>query len=142
MAASSGAKGRPGVGHIRRPSGLRHSVSTAAQAVRSRVAVELAVRRRCPLLASIGVPLGIIASSLTQPWCVAPLVVCAWWWAPSDRGPVWLVAVGRGILGIEWAYGGLGALASFPRERLLVEVSWVSFAALLAVLARAAEHTS
>jgi hypothetical protein len=86
----------------------------------------------------IGIPLAVMASLFSQPWCLPALVVCAWWWAPRDHGGEWVVAVGRGLLGAEWAFCGVGALVSFPRERVLVEVCWVLLGILLALWAKVA----
>jgi hypothetical protein len=100
-----------------------------------RFATVLARRQSRPLLGLVGIPLAMIAALLAQPLCTVALVVCAWWWAPHDWGWEWLVAVGRGLIGLEWAYMGASALAAFADDRLVVSGVWVAAPAMLAAYA-------
>lgn len=94
-----------------------------------------AARAARPQLGMLGVPLAITASLLTQSWwCLPGLTLCAWWWAPRSRGWEWIVAVGRGLIGAEWALLGSSALARSPADVLLVGVFWTLGAGLLGVL--------
>jgi hypothetical protein len=99
-----------------------------ARAAVAAVSTTAARRQPCPLLGQVGVPLAVMAALLVQPWCAACLLPCAWWWAPRRRGGEWAVAVGRGVVGAEWAWSSFGALATFPRERILVEGFWIALA--------------
>lgn len=99
-----------------------------ARGVATAVSATAARRQPRPLLARVGIPLAVMAALLVQPWCAVCLLPCAWWWAPRRRGGEWAVAVSRGVVGAEWAWSGLGALASFPKEHALVEGSWIVFA--------------
>lgn len=94
-----------------------------------------AARTARPRLGMLGIPLAITASSLTQSWwCLPGLTLCAWWWAPRNRGWEWIVAVGRGLIGAEWALVGSDALARSPDEVLLVGAFWTLGAGVLGVL--------
>jgi hypothetical protein len=95
----------------------------------------LARRQSRPLVALVGIPLAMIAALLAQPLCTVPLVVCAWWWAPHDWGWEWLVGVGRGLIGFEWAYMGASALAVFADNRLVVGAVWIAAPAMVSAYA-------
>jgi hypothetical protein len=82
----------------------------------------------------LGVPLAIIACLLANPLMTPLALVAAWWWSPRDRGWEWLVAIGRGVIGTEWALLGANGLAAFPQDRLAVVLCWVQGAAMLGVL--------
>lgn len=82
----------------------------------------------------LGVPLALIACFLANAWLTPIAVVCAWWWSPRDLGWEWVAAVGRGVVGTEWALLGANALAAFPHDRLAVALVWVQAAATLGVL--------
>lgn len=83
-------------------------------------------------LAQLGVPLAITAAAVSgQWWALVPLIACAWLWAPREWGWEWVAAVGRGLIGAEWALVGSYALAAFPSSRAVVAVSWVFAAVLL-----------
>lgn len=103
-----------------------------AQTFLARRAVARAAR---PRLSMLGVPLAITASLLTQSWwCLPGLTLCAWWWAPRRRGSEWIVAVGRGLIGAEWALVGSSALARSPDDVWLVGAFWVLGAGALGLL--------
>jgi hypothetical protein len=94
-----------------------------------------AARTARPRLGMLGIPLAITASLLTQNWwCLPGLTLCAWWWAPRNRGWEWIVAMGRGLIGAEWALVGSSALARPPDDVWLVGVFWVLGAGALGVL--------
>jgi hypothetical protein len=79
-------------------------------------------------LGMLGVPLGVVAAVLSGLWwVVVPLAVLAWWWAPDSWGWEWLSAIGRGVLGVEWAFAGSGALAAFPSHLWLTGALWTAF---------------
>jgi hypothetical protein len=99
-----------------------------------RVLMLLATRPTRGRLGMVGVPLAIVAVVLSGLWwAVLPLSVCAWWWSPSSWGWEWLSAVGRGLVGVEWAYMGSGALAAFPNGRWAVAAVWAGFPAALVI---------
>lgn len=88
-----------------------------------------------PRLGMLGIPLAITASLLNQSWwCLPGLTLCAWWWAPRNRGWEWIVAVGRGLIGAEWALVGSNALARSPSDVWLAGAFWVLSAGALGVL--------
>lgn len=94
-----------------------------------------AARTARPRLGMLGIPLAITASLLTQSWwCLPGLIICAWWWAPRRRGWEWIVAVGRGLIGAEWALVGSSALARSPNDVWLVGALWAASAGVLGVL--------
>lgn len=111
----------------------------AAQTFLTRRAVARTAR---PRLGMLGIPLAITASLLTQSWwCLPGLTLCGWWWAPRSRGWEWIVAVGRGLIGAEWALVGSSALARSPDDVLLVGAFWTLGADVLGVLGLGAtEH--
>lgn len=82
----------------------------------------------------LGLPLAITAACMTQPLLVFPLGVCAWWWTPRRWGWEWTAVMGLGLVGTEWALIGANAIAAFPAQRLIVEVSWVLSAAALGLV--------
>jgi hypothetical protein len=87
-------------------------------------------------LGMLGVPLAIVAALMSgQWWALLPLVLCSWWWSPSSWGWEWLEAVGRGVIGVEWAYLGAGSLAAFPNRWWTVGAVWVGLPCVLAVYA-------
>lgn len=88
-------------------------------------------RNARPHLAMLGLPVGIIAASLTQPLCVVPLLVCAWWWTPRRWGWEWTTVAGRGLIGTEWALIGVNALAAFSNQTLFVGACWLLAAVAL-----------
>jgi hypothetical protein len=105
-----------------------------AVAMRVGIVRAAAGRRTRARLGMLGVPLAITAAILSAQWWAIPLlVVAAWWWAPRAWGWEWLVAIGRGLIGVEWAYLGAGAFAAFPADRLVVGAIWAGFPAALAV---------
>ena len=117
---------------------LWSTLAATARVCRASFARSAARRQPRPLLAQIVVPLAVVAALLVQPWCAVGLLPCAWWWAPRRRGDEWVVAVGRGVVGAEWAWAGTNALASSsPTQRPLVAVCWISGAAIFAWLAYA-----
>jgi hypothetical protein len=94
-------------------------------------------RKTRPRLAQLGVPLAIVAAAvLACWWALIPLAACAWYWAPRDWGWEWVAAVGRGLIGAEWAVVGSYALVAFPHERAVVAISWVFAAALIALCSK------
>jgi hypothetical protein len=100
--------------------------------VRFRLAITATSRRQRARLGMLGVPLAIVAALVSEWWwTILPLTVCAWWWAPQDTGWEWVGAVGRGLVGAEWALIGSSALARFPDHVLLVGVFWLLGAGLL-----------
>jgi hypothetical protein len=83
-------------------------------------------------LGMLGVPLAITASFVAGLWwAVLPLALCAWWWTPRHTGWEWVSAVGRGLVGAEWAFIGCDAIVTFPRHVLIVGALWSLSAALL-----------
>jgi hypothetical protein len=109
-------------------------------AARLHIVHAAAGRRTRARLGMLGVPLAVTAAILSAQWWSIPLLVAAaWWWAPRSWGWEWLVAIGRGLLGVEWAYLGAGSLAAFPSDRLIVGAVWAGLPAVLAAYsARAA----
>lgn len=106
---------------------------------RRNVPVKAGARRSRSRLANVAVPLGIAAAIVSsQWWAVLPFSICAWWWAPRESGWEWAMAVGRGLIGAEWALVGSYALAAFPHERAVVGAAWVLAAVLLAASAKLA----
>lgn len=114
--------------HRRARGDVRHQARSSADARQTR-----------PRLANIAVPLGIAASIMSEQWwAMLPLGVCAWSWAPRDRGWEWAAAIGRGLITAEWALVGAYALGAFPEKRAVVGVAWVLAAVLLAASAKLA----
>lgn len=94
-------------------------------------------RQTRPRLANVAVPLGIATAIMSEQWwALLPLGVCAWWWAPRDRGWEWAVAIGRGLITAEWALVGAYTLGAFPETRAYVGAVWVLAAVLLAASAK------
>jgi hypothetical protein len=97
------------------------------------------VRKTRPRLVQLGIPLAITAAAVaTLWWALFSLVACAWLCAPRDWGWEWVVVVGRGLIGAEWALVGSYALAAFPAQRAAVAGGWVLAAALLALFSKLA----
>ena len=125
--------------HAEAPTRSTHSdmvemLRRASAATHVRVAHVVIARRERPRLAMVGIPLAVVAALLSDVWWALPVLVCgAWWWAPRDWGWEWLVAVGRGLIGLEWAYMGVGALAAFPADRLVVGFVWAGLPVALTV---------
>ncbi len=102
--------------------------------VRFRLTTNATLRRQRARLGMLGVPLAMVAGLVSQQWWVIlPLTLCAWWWAPRDTGWEWVGAVGRGLVGAEWALIGSSALAGFPDHALLIGTLWLLGAGLLGV---------
>ncbi len=100
----------------------------------------LATRPTRARLGMLGVPLAMVAVMMAGFWwAILPLTVCAWWWSPSSWGWEWLVAVGRGLIALEWAYMGAGSLAAFPGQRLTVTAVWIGLPLALTT-SRLASH--
>lgn len=130
MAATRTAS-RPRGSVSRRPAPLTLHTHGAVDKLQ-RVAI---ARKPLARLAMIGVPLAMAAAMLTaQWWMLAPLIACAWWWAPRTWGWEWLVAVQTGFVGAAWAELGAVALGTWPERRLLIGAVWIASAASLAVL--------
>jgi hypothetical protein len=113
------------------------AVSLAAgDTARGKVSATVGGRGPRPRLAMVGVPLAMSAALIAeQPWAMLPLALCAWWWAPHAWGWEWLVALGRGVVGAEWAVAGATALAAFPDARLVVAAAWAGMPAAFAIYA-------
>lgn len=95
-------------------------------------------RQSRPRLANVAVPLGIAEAIMAgQWWALLPFGVCAWWWAPRDRGWEWVVAIGRGLITAEWGMVGAYALVAFPAKRAVVGVMWAGIPPMLAVFRQA-----
>jgi hypothetical protein len=110
-----------------------HTLRRSWREAKTFLARRAAARTARPQLGMLGMPLAITASLLTQSWwCLPGLTLCAWWWAPRSRG--WIVAVGRGLIGAEWALVGSSALATSPDHVWLVGAFWVLGAGALGVL--------
>lgn len=102
--------------------------------VRFGLVISATSRRQRPRLGMLGVPLAAVAGLVSEQWwTILPLTLCAWWWAPQDTGWEWVGAVGRGLVGAEWALVGASALARFPDHVLLVGVCWLLSAGLLGI---------
>jgi hypothetical protein len=83
-------------------------------------------------LGLLGVPLAVTASLMAGVWWTAlPLTLCAWWWSPRNTGWEWVGAVGRGLVGTEWALIGSSAIVNFPHDLLIVGALWSLGAGLL-----------
>jgi hypothetical protein len=83
-------------------------------------------------LGLLGVPLAITASLMAGVWWTAlPLALCAWWWSPRNAGWEWVGAVGRGLVGAEWAFIGSSAIVSFPHDLPIVGALWSFGAGLI-----------
>jgi hypothetical protein len=110
-----------------------------ARTLEKRGQTQVDARQARPRLANLAVPLGITAAIMSERWwALLPLGVCAWWWAPRDSGWEWAVAIGRGLIGAEWALVGSYALGAFPDKRAVVGAAWVLAAVLLAASAKLA----
>jgi hypothetical protein len=97
-----------------------------------RVTVPHVTRTARPRLALVGMPLAMVAALMSgQWWAPIPLAACAWWWAPTDWGWYWLVALLRGALGFAWASTGASALAAWPDLRPVTAAVWCGSVALL-----------
>jgi hypothetical protein len=117
------------------PGDLRE-ILRQVRAARSRLFTLAHSRAARPRLGMLGLPLALVAALVaSQWWAVIPLVACAWWWAPRAWGWEWLVAVGRGLIGAEWAYIGASALAAFPGDRVALGVWWAGVPAAFALVA-------
>jgi hypothetical protein len=113
------------------PFGMLHQ---AVALIRFRLAITATSRRQRARLGMLGIPLAIVAALVSERWwTILPLTLCAWWWAPQDTGWEWVGAVGRGLVGAEWALIGSSALARFPDHVLLVGVFWLLGAGLLGI---------
>jgi hypothetical protein len=111
------------------PSGVLRRASTVAWL---RLVVTAASRRTRAHLGMLGVPLAITASLMAGVWwTVLPLALCAWWWTPRYTGWEWVGAVGRGLVGAEWAFIGCNAIVTFPHHLLIVGALWSLGAGLL-----------
>lgn len=107
---------------------LRRRASTL---VRTQFA-KATVRQPRARLGLLGVPLAITASLMAGVWWTAlPLTLCAWWWSPRNTGWEWVGAVGRGLVGAEWAFTGSSAIVNFPHDLLIVGALWSLGAGLL-----------
>jgi hypothetical protein len=103
-------------------------------AVQVRIGRAVSSRAARPRIAMLGVPLSVVAAVVSGAWLmVVPLALGAWWWAPRDWGWEWLVAVGRGLIGAEWALVGSDALARYYDHLLVIGTFWCVGAALLGV---------
>ena len=86
-----------------------------------------------PLLASVAVPVAVVAAVLSdQLWTTTLLAPCAWWWAPREPRWGWLGGLVAGFGGAVWAMLGIDALTSWPGQRLAVGTVWAGIAAALA----------
>ena len=104
----------------------------ALAVVKLRLATVATSRRQRARLGMLGVPLAVVAAAGSERWwTIFPLTFCAWWWAPQGTGWEWVGAVGRGLVGAEWALIGSSAIARFPDHVLLVGVFWLLGAGLL-----------
>jgi hypothetical protein len=113
-------------------SDLRGMLHRASMVVWRRLVVTAASRRTRARLGMLGVPLAMTAGLVAGLWwTVLPLALCAWWWAPRHKGWEWIGAVGRGLIGAEWAFIGSSAIATFPHDSFLVGVFWSLGAGLL-----------
>ncbi len=102
--------------------------------VRFRLAITATSRRQRARLGLLGVPVAMVAGLVSEQWwTILPLTICAWWWAPQDTGWEWIGAVGRGLVGAEWALIGSSALARFPDHVLLIGMFWLLGAGLLGI---------
>ena len=91
-----------------------------------------AARRTRARLGMLGVPLAITASLMAGLWwTVLPLTLCAWWWSPRNTGWEWVGAIGRGLVGTEWALIGSSVIVNFPHHLLIVGALWSLGAGLL-----------
>jgi hypothetical protein len=90
------------------------------------------VRQSRARLGLLGVPLAVTASLMAGVWWTAlPLTLCAWWWSPRNTGWEWVSAVGRGLVGAEWAFLGSSAIVNFPHDLLIVGILWALGAGFL-----------
>lgn len=102
--------------------------------VQFRLAITATSRRQRVRFGMLGVPLAMVAGLVSEQWwAILPLTLCAWWWAPRDTGWEWVGAVGRGLVGAEWALIGSSALARFPDHVLLIGTFWLLGAGLLGI---------
>jgi hypothetical protein len=109
---------------------LRKAVTVA----RFRLATTATSRRQRARLGMLGVPLAVVVGLVAEQWwTIFPLTLCAWWWAPQETGWEWVGAVGRGLVGAEWALIGSSALAAFPDHALLIGMLWFLSAGFLGI---------
>jgi len=111
--------------------GIRERVWRAGPRIATtRASAAAAVRRRKarPHLAYLGVPLAIIAAAWDAPLLTPLLAFCAWWWAPHEWGYEWIMVVGRGVVGVEWALIGVDLIDVYPTAPLEAGAIWVGVA--------------
>jgi hypothetical protein len=91
------------------------------------------LRRDNYWLATVAVPLAMLATALTGLWwawvlMLAGAAACTpgWRWA-------WVLTLELGVVGGQWAYTGSNALAAWPADRMLVGALWGGFALALAI---------
>jgi len=93
----------------------------------------IARRRPRPWLGLLGVPLALTAALASGLWwCLLPLGLCAWWWAPRRRGWEWLAALQLGMVGAAWTTIGAVSLGTWPEHRSVIAAAWIASALALA----------
>src|ERR1019366_4375808 len=91
------------------------------------------LRRDNDWLATVAVPLAMIATALVGLWWTWVLLLgAAAAWVPGWRSAS-LLALELGGIGTAWAYGGANALTTWPDERLVVGTGWGGGALAVAI---------
>lgn len=94
-----------------------------------------------PWLSNIAVPLGMTAAGLLGQWWVWPIltldasIACRGTWS-------WVLGLGLGSFGTDWAFLGCYALTEYRTSTILVGVIWAVVPALIAVGDAHANHDS
>jgi hypothetical protein len=118
-----------------------HPAVTAVGSAQLRATQYLRGRKAHPWTAMITVPLAMTAAMLLVLWWTwPPLLLCAWWWADHTTRWTWVVAVEAGLLGTQWAYLGVYAVSSWPRELILIGACWTAYPLLLALVCWQSRH--
>jgi hypothetical protein len=64
----------------------------------------------------------------------APLVVCAWWWAPRQNRWVWLSAIEAGVFGTLYTFLGAQSLVLWANNRGAVAAVWIGAGCLVTLV--------
>jgi hypothetical protein len=83
-------------------------------------------------LASVAVPLEMVATGLLHLWWTWPILLAdAWALSPTWRWS-WLLSLEEGFVGMQWASIGAILFAEFIGAQLIVGAVWIAFPVSLA----------